>query len=101
MGVRAAERITVLGMLSLFPWGLGRAFNPRGTCMLAPVNVEATTDGPLATGADTLAVGVFEGEDVAHDLPGGGLSALLESGEARREFKRLAVTHAEGKRVIL
>jgi leucyl aminopeptidase len=65
------------------------------------VNVEATTESPLATGADTLVVGVFEGEDVAHDLPGGALGALLESGEARREFKRLAVTHAESKRAIL
>jgi leucyl aminopeptidase len=65
------------------------------------VNVEATTDGPLATGADTVVVGVFEGEEVAHDLPGGALGALLDSGEARREFKRLAVTHADGVRVIL
>jgi leucyl aminopeptidase len=65
------------------------------------VNVEATTDSPLATGADTVVVGVFEGEEVAHDLPGGALGALLDSGEARREFKRLAVTHAEGVRVIL
>jgi leucyl aminopeptidase len=60
------------------------------------VHVEATTDSPLATGADTVVVGVFDGEEVAHDLPGGTLGALLESGEARREFKRLAVTHAEG-----
>jgi leucyl aminopeptidase len=65
------------------------------------VHVEATTDSPLATGADTVVVGVFEGEDVAHDLPGGALGALLEAGEARREFKRLAVTHADGVRVIL
>ena len=64
------------------------------------MNAEATTDSPLATGADTVVVGVFEGEDVAHDLPGGALAALLESGEARREFKRLAVTHADGTRVI-
>jgi leucyl aminopeptidase len=65
------------------------------------VNVEATTDSPLASGADTIVVGVFEGEDVAHDLPGGELGALLGSGEARREFKRLAVTHADGTRAIL
>jgi leucyl aminopeptidase len=65
------------------------------------VNVEATTESPLATGADTIVVGVFEGEDVAHDLPGGALSALLASGEAQRKFKRLAVTHADGRRVIL
>ena len=65
------------------------------------MNVEATTESPLATGADTIVVGVFEGEDVAHDLPGGALGALLDSGEAQREFKRLAVTHADGRRVIL
>jgi leucyl aminopeptidase len=65
------------------------------------VHAEATTDSPLATGADTAVVGVFEGEDVAHDLPGGALAALLDSGEARREFKRLAVTHSDGTRVIL
>jgi leucyl aminopeptidase len=65
------------------------------------VNAEATTDSPLATGADTVVVGVFEGEDVAHDMPGGELAAMLESGEASREFKRLALTHADGTRVIL
>ena len=45
------------------------------------MDVEATTDGPLQTVADTVAVGVFEGEAVAHDLPGGALMALLHSGE--------------------
>jgi len=65
------------------------------------VQVEATTAGPLDSGADTIVVGVFEGEDVAHDLPGGTLGALLTSGEARREFKRLAVTHSGGTRAIL
>jgi leucyl aminopeptidase len=65
------------------------------------VNVEATTESPLATGADTIVVGVFEGEDVAHDLPGDELSALLASGEGQRKFKRLAVTHADGRRAIL
>ena len=65
------------------------------------MNVEATTDSPLASGADTIVVGVFEGADVAHDLPGGQLGALLTSGEAQRRFKRLAVTHAEDVRVIL
>jgi leucyl aminopeptidase len=65
------------------------------------VNVEATTAAPLDAGADTIVVGVFEGEDVAHDLPDGMLGALLESGEAQRKFKRLAVTHHAGVRVIL
>jgi leucyl aminopeptidase len=65
------------------------------------VQAEATTASPLASGADTLVVGIFEGEGVAHDLPGEPLAALLATGEARRQFKRLAVTHAEGRRVIL
>ena len=47
------------------------------------MDVRATTDAPAATGADTIAVGVFDGEGVAHDLPEGQLGALLESGEAR------------------
>jgi leucyl aminopeptidase len=65
------------------------------------VQVETTTAGPLDSGADTIVVGVFKGEDVAHDLPGDALGALLASGEARREFKRLAVTHSAGTRAIL
>jgi leucyl aminopeptidase len=65
------------------------------------VQVEATTQSPLDTGADTIVVGVFEGEGVAHDVPGGALNALLESGEAQRKFKRVAVTHAEGRRFVL
>jgi leucyl aminopeptidase len=65
------------------------------------MDVEATTAGPLDTDADTIAVGVFEGEDVAHDVPGGALGALLQSGEARRAFKRIALTHAEGRRFVV
>jgi leucyl aminopeptidase len=65
------------------------------------VQAEATTGSPLASGADTIVVGVFEGEEVAHDVPDGALGALIASGEARRDFKRLAVTHAEGRRFIL
>jgi leucyl aminopeptidase len=65
------------------------------------MHVAATTDSPLATGADTIAVGVFEGEDVAHDLPDGTLGALLSSGEAHRRLGALAVAHAEGRRFIV
>ncbi|MEA2196707.1 MAG: leucyl aminopeptidase [Solirubrobacteraceae bacterium] len=65
------------------------------------MEVEATTDGPLATDADTIAVGIFEGDRIAHDTPDGALQALLDAGEARPAFKRLAVTHAEGRRWIV
>ena len=65
------------------------------------MEVHATTAAPLDTDADTIAVGVFTGEDVAHDVSGGSLQALLDSSEARRESKRLAVAHAEGRRWIV
>ena len=65
------------------------------------VHVEATTESPLATGSDTIAVGVFEGEGVAHDLPGDPLEALVRSGEASRELGRLALAHGEERRFIL
>jgi len=65
------------------------------------VQVEATTASPLDTGADTIVVGAFEGEDIAHDVPGGALQAMLDSGEARSKFKRLAATHAESARFVL
>jgi len=65
------------------------------------VNVEATTAAPLDTGADTIAVGVFEGEGVPHDLPGEPLGALLAGGEASAEHARVAVWHADGRRFVL
>ena len=65
------------------------------------MQVQATTDGPLGTGADTIAVGVFDGERIAHDVGDGVLGALLASGEARTKLGRVAVTHAEGRRFVL
>jgi leucyl aminopeptidase len=65
------------------------------------VHVAATTECPLATGADTIVVGVFENEGVAHDLPGGELEALLDSGEAGRSSGRLALTHHDGRRILV
>ncbi|HEX5147206.1 MAG TPA: leucyl aminopeptidase [Conexibacter sp.] len=65
------------------------------------MRIAATTDAPLATTADTIVVGVFDGEDVAHDVGEHVLQRLLDQGEARRAFKRLAVTHADERRWIL
>jgi leucyl aminopeptidase len=74
------------------------------------VNVSWTADQPEATDADTVVVGVFEGEEGGRgtDFDAGGragrggvphqLGELLASGEAQRSFKALALTHAEGKR---
>ena len=64
------------------------------------MDVSASTQAPPATGADTIAVGVFEDEGIAHDH-GGVLQALVDSGEARRGLRKLAVTHADGRRYIV
>src|SRR3954468_4410747 len=85
MGVRAAPRITVLGM-SFTVWAM---------------NSSATTASPAESDADTVVVGVFEDEGVAPDLEGGVLAALLDRGEAKQKFKHLAVAHGAGKRWIL
>ena len=65
------------------------------------MDVRATTSNPPDTDADTIAVGVFEDEGVAHDLPHGALTALLDTGEARRSSGHLALVHADGHRRYL
>ena len=64
------------------------------------MNVSWTSDPPEATDADTVLVGLFEGEEPR--AGGGGVpdpvGELVASGEAQRSFKALALTHAEGKR---
>jgi leucyl aminopeptidase len=64
------------------------------------MQVSSTTEPGASSGADTVVVGVFDGEDLAPPTPGE-LSELLASGEARRSFKALALAHAEGKRWLL
>lgn len=64
------------------------------------MRVTSTTEAPTATDADTIVVGVFEDEGIAHDH-GGGLQALVDSGEAKRGLRKLAVTHAEGRRYVI
>ena len=65
------------------------------------MDVRATTDDPPDTGADTIVVGIFDGKGVPHDVSDGALGALVEAGEARSGFRKLAVAHAAGKRWIL
>ena len=70
------------------------------------MNVSWTSDRPETTEADTVVLGLFEGEEPRADTGGrdgrGGvphqLGELLASGEAQRSFKALALTHADGKR---
>ena len=69
-GVRAEPRITVRGM------------GPSAIKVRARMRVSSTTQAPPDTGADTIAVGVFEGEPIAHDVDGA-LQGLVDSGEAR------------------
>src|SRR3954453_568486 len=87
-GGRAVPRITVLGMAETLVWALD-------------MDVPPTPEAPAATSADTIAVGVFEDEGVAHDLPGGELNALLDAGEAKRAFRKVALTHADGRRWLV
>src|SRR3954471_5838264 len=65
------------------------------------MRVSSTTSSPADTGADTLVVGVFDGEGIAHDVEDGALQRLLDSGEARTAFRHLAVAHAGGHRRLL
>src|SRR4029079_2853310 len=62
------------------------------------MRVSTTTSSPAGSGADTLVVGVFDGETVAHDVDDGALQRLIDEGEARTAFRHLAVAHAAGSR---
>src|SRR3954462_3069545 len=64
------------------------------------MNVRSTTDLPIETDADTIAVGVFEDEGIAHDVDGA-LQALVDSGEARRAPRELGGTPPAGQRGVL
>ena len=64
------------------------------------VQVAATTKPGLDIDADTIAIGVFEGEQAPPDAPAQ-LGELLESGEAKRSLKSLALAHAQGKRWLV
>jgi leucyl aminopeptidase len=65
------------------------------------VHVETTTADAFSTGVDAVAIGVFEHEDLPIGAPVDELEPLLASGEGKRSFKHLALTHAGGRRVIL
>lgn len=64
------------------------------------VQVSWTSEPPQATDADTVAIGVFEGEPPAEGVPGI-VTQLLASGEARRSPKSVALGHAEGRRWLI
>jgi len=64
------------------------------------VKVSWTAQPARASDADTVAIGVFEGEEGPPDAPEQ-VAELLRSGEARRAYKALAVTHADTKRWLI
>src|SRR3954465_8280713 len=65
------------------------------------MRVSSTTSSPSDTGADTLAIGVFDGETVAHDVKGDALQRLIDAGEARTAFRHVAVAHAADRRWLI
>src|SRR3954453_23853541 len=65
------------------------------------MRVSSTTSSPSDTGADTLAIGVFDGETVAHDVKGDALQRLVDAGEARTAFRHVAVAHAADRRWLI
>jgi leucyl aminopeptidase len=65
------------------------------------MRVTATTEAAASTAADTIVVGLVEGEGVPHDVEDGALQALVDAGEATAKPCHLAVVHAVDKRWIL
>jgi leucyl aminopeptidase len=65
------------------------------------MDVSATTGLAANTHADTIVVGLIEGERIHHDTSDGSLAALVASGEAKPRLNHVAVTHADGKRWVL
>jgi leucyl aminopeptidase len=61
------------------------------------MKVTLVTEPPQATDADTVAVGLFDGEDAPAGVPDE-VTELMASGEARGACKALAVVHADGQR---
>jgi leucyl aminopeptidase len=61
------------------------------------IDVSARSGAPQETDADTRVVGLFEGETPADDAA----RPLVESGEAKGSLRKLAVTHVDGRRLIV
>jgi leucyl aminopeptidase len=64
------------------------------------MDVSATTQPGSASGADTVALGVFEGEQATPGAPVE-VGRLLANGEARGAFKSLALAHVQDTRWLL
>jgi leucyl aminopeptidase len=64
------------------------------------MDVSATTQPGGASGADTVVLGLFDGEPASADTPRE-IGRLLASGEARGSFKSLALAHVDETRWLL
>jgi len=64
---------------------------------MSPIGVSARRGAPGDTEADTRVVGLFDGESPEEPA----VKELVDSGEAKSGFKKLAVAHSDGKRVIV
>jgi leucyl aminopeptidase len=64
------------------------------------MQVSATTQAAGESDADTIVLGIFDGDGAPQHAPEE-LGALLSSGEARTSFKSLALAHAAEKRWLL
>jgi leucyl aminopeptidase len=86
------------------PWGRlavpRRVIRPADIVAPMAMDTSATTQPAQATDADTVAIGVFDGESSPPGSPAQ-IGELLSSGEARAAFKSLGLTHAEGKRWLV
>jgi leucyl aminopeptidase len=81
----------------------GRPGARRVACavdIVAPMDTSAISQAPGTSDADTIALGVFDGEGAPPQAPGE-IGELLGSGEARSSFKSLGLAHADGKRWLL
>jgi leucyl aminopeptidase len=64
---------------------------------VAPIKVISRQEAPEETSADTRVIGLFEDEKPSE----GPLAALVESGEAKGELRKVALTHEKGGRRLL
>jgi leucyl aminopeptidase len=64
---------------------------------MASIDVSARAGAPQDTDADTRVIGLFEGETPDDDAA----RPLVESGEAKGGLKKVAVTHENGRRLIV
>ena len=71
---------------------------PPGGYRARAVQVSATTQPGERSDADTVALGLFDGEQTAAASARAEVGRLVETGEAKSSFKALALTHAEGRR---